>query len=311
VVKDCTNINGSRISFPGWMQEEVENVNKKLSQSKRRQNFLGKSIRQMKRALAEELLTEHYASRDGLLQSMNPRIKLITAVLLIIVTGLIRNIPILLVLWAFTVLLMFLSHLPIIKLQKRIWGFIPLFTLLASVPAMFNFIINGSPLIMVYQSQHPITWLGMHIPASIYISKQGFNAAVFLFLRVGLSISMGVLLTITTPVARLLKSLQVMGIPSLLVMIIEMSYRYLVILLNLSIEMFEARSLRTVGVLSLEARRAQVGSSIAALFVRSIALTDEVYMAMTARGYTGNVVQDDKGDGEAGDVHFASTISGN
>ena len=47
---------------------------------KRRHNFLGKSICQMKRVLAEELLTEHYASRDGLLQRMDPRIKLITAV---------------------------------------------------------------------------------------------------------------------------------------------------------------------------------------------------------------------------------------
>lgn len=293
------NIEGashSRFALPGWMEEDYANPHTKNLRFKRRHNFLSKSILQIKRVLEEELRTEHYASCDGILQKIDPRIKMITAVLLIIVTGLIRSIPVLLGLWVFTILLMLVSRLPVINLQKRIWGLIPLITLLVSVPAMFNFFIDGSPLIMVHQFHHPITWLGIHFPASIYISEQGFKAAVFLFLRVGLSISMGVLLTITTPVARLLKSLQVMGLPSLVVMIIEMSYRYLVILLNLSIEMFEARSLRTVGVLSLEAKRAQVGSSIAALFSKSMALADEVYMAMIARGYTGESVSCDNGD---------------
>jgi cobalt/nickel transport system permease protein len=115
-------------------------------------------------------------------------------------------------------------------------------------------------------------------------------AAFYLFLRDGLSLSIGVLLTITTPIASLLKSLRVMGIPAFMIMIIEMSYRYLVLLLNLSIEMFEARNLRTVGSLSLASQRAQVGSSFAALFARSMELADEVYLAMTARGYTGQAV---------------------
>ena len=197
-------------------------------------------------------------------------------------------------LWALTVLLMLLSGLPVFTMQRRIWGIIPLLTLLASLPAMFNFIIEGSPLCMIYQAPYPSTMLGIHIPADIYISQQGFTAAMFLFLRVGLSLSMGVLLVMTTPAARLIKSLQVMGVPSLMVMVIEMSYRYLVLLLNLSIEMFEARRLRTVGVLSMASKRAQVGSSIAALFARSMELTDEVYLAMTARGYTGQVVSMDE-----------------
>ncbi|MDD3365492.1 MAG: cobalt ECF transporter T component CbiQ, partial [Syntrophomonas sp.] len=258
----------------------MENANRGEFRLKCRQNFLKKSIMQMKRVLAEELLTEHYASRDGLLQQMDPRIKLISAVVLIILTGLTRSIYALLGMWAFTILLILLSRLPLLTLQKRIWGLIPLLTLLASIPAMLNIVIDGTPLLMIHQATYPSTWLGINIPADIYISKQGVTAALFLFLRVGLSLSMGILLTMTTPIAKLLKSLQVMGVPSLFVMIIEMSYRYLVLLLNLSIEMFEARSLRTVGVLSLASRRAQVGSSIAALFARSMDLADEVYLAM-------------------------------
>lgn len=283
----------SRIELPLWMTEGVGGEPLRNWGRKRRHNFLGKSIRNMQRVLAVGLVTEYYASREGLLQKTDPRIKIIAAVLLIIAAGLSRNIPLLLVMWLLTLVLMVLSGLPLLTMQKRIWGLIPLLTLAASVPAMFNVIIDGTPLLMVYQAPLPSTWLGIHIPANIYISKQGVMAGIFLFLRVGLSLSMGVLLTMTTPVARLLKSLHVMGVPSLLVTIIEMSYRYLVLLLTLSIEMFEARELRSVGVLTMAAKRAQVGSSIAALFARSMELADEVYLAMIARGYTGQAVSAD------------------
>ena len=155
---------------------------------------------------------------------------------------------------------------------------------------MSNWVNDGAPLLMICHFPQPITLLGVHIPPDLYLTRQGVKAASFIFLRVGLSLSMGILLTLTTPSAGLLKSLRNLGMPTLIVMIIEMCYRYLVLLLNLSIEMFEARQLRTVGRLSMASRRAQVGSSIAALFDRSLALADEVYQAMTARGYTGEAV---------------------
>lgn len=287
------SINSSRINLPEWMEERSASEITVNKWKKNRHDFLMKSIRRMKQALSEELLTERHASREGLLQRVEARFKIIGAILFIIVTGLIHNIPVLLGCWLLTIVLMRLSGLPVVALQKRIWGIIPLVTLLASVPAMFNIIIDGTPLLMIYHAPYPTTWLGIDIPASIYISRQGVRAALFLFLRVGLSLSTGVLLVMTTPIARLLKSLQVIGLPSLLVMVIEMSYRYLVLLLNLSIEMFEARRLRTVGDLSMTSRRAQVGSSIAALFARSMDLADEVYLAMTARGYTGQAVSMD------------------
>ena len=91
----------------------------------------------------------------------------------------------------------------------------------------------------------------------------------------------------TTPVSRLLRSLRMLGIPALFVMLIEMTYRYLVMLLMLSLEMFEARKMRTVGNLSLRRQQAQVGSSIGTLFAKSIIMAEEVYQAMTARCYTG------------------------
>lgn len=275
--------------IPEWMAKKNEYDELVLS-GRKNNNFLRKSIRHMKKSISEELATEYYARLNGLLQRMDPRVKLISVISLIILAGVTRSLSVLLGLWIFTLILMVCSRLPVFSLQKRIWGVIPIFSLIAAVPGMFNVIADGSPLLVVYSFSQPVIWLGNHIPDSIFLTKQGTMAAVFLFLRVGISMSLGVLLTITTPIAQLLRSLRIIGVPALFAMIIEMSYRYLYMLLNISIEMFEARHIRTVGRLSLRDQRTQMGSSIAALFARSMAVSEEVYQAMTARGYTGEAV---------------------
>jgi cobalt/nickel transport system permease protein len=278
--------------IPDWMDKNPGYDDLAVS-GRRSHSFLGKSIRHMKKTISEELVTEYYAKSRGLLQGIDPRVKLISAVSLIILAGITRSISVLLGLWLLTVLLMFCSGLPVFTLQKRIWGLLPLFSLLVALPGMLNLITDGSPCLVLHQFKQPVVWLGIHFPDSIFITKQGLLAGIFLFLRVGISVSLGVLLTITTPINKLLKSLRIIGVPVMFVMIIEMSYRYLSMLLNISIEMFEARHVRTVGKISLGTQRAQLGSSIAALFARSMAVSEEVYQAMTARCYTGEAVTAD------------------
>lgn len=278
------------LMIPDWMlnknPECKENINNRNGSSK----FLRKSILQMRKALSEELTTERLANLNGFLQSLDPRVKLFGTIALILLVGISRSIWLLIGMWLLTLLLMYLSKLPVLSLEKRIWGIIPLWTLIASTPALLNIFNDGTPLLMLHQWAKAPIWLGIHLPPSLFISKQGATAVLFLFLRVGIAVSFGVLLTVTTPAARLLKSLQILKVPDLFVMILEMTYRYLLLLLNISIEMFEARSQRTVGKLSLSKRQAMVGSSLAALFVRSMALSDEIYQAMTARCYTGEAV---------------------
>lgn len=115
------NKNGNRIILPGWMEAEVECEISGGLRIKRRHDFLRKSISQMKRSLSEELLTERYATQNGLLQSMDARVKLVVALSFIIVTGLIRSFPILFGLWTFTAILMLLSKIPVFTF-KSVFG---------------------------------------------------------------------------------------------------------------------------------------------------------------------------------------------
>ncbi len=279
--------------LPDWMIHEIE-INEKVNTVRimkgRRNKYLTKTIRNMRAVICEDRQTEQFANRDGLLQQANPRLKLISMIGLILGASLSRQISILLALWLGTLLLMYLSRLPVFVMQKRIWGFIPLITLIFALPVTLNIFMDGTPLIMLHQSAQASSWLGINWPATIFITRQGATAAAFLFLRVGISLSLGVMLVMTTPVAEIFKSLRVLRVPTLFIMIIEMTYRYLIVLLSISIEMFEARNLRTVGEMPSKWHRAQVGSSIAALFARSIALSEEVYQAMCARCYTGEIL---------------------
>jgi cobalt/nickel transport system permease protein len=277
--------------LPDWMIEEPD-INEKATVviKGRRSNFLTKTIRNMRAVICEDLQTEQFAKRDGLLQQANPGLKLITMIALILGASMSRQIQILLALWLVTLLLMRLSRLPVLVLQKRIWGFIPLLTLIFALPVTLNIFMDGSPLLMIYQTSSPSHYLGVNWPVTLFVTRQGATAATFLFLRVGISLSLGVMLVMTTPLAEIFKSLRVLKVPSLFIMIIEMTYRYLILLLSISIEMFEARSLRTVGEMPAKWQRAQVGSSIASLFARSMALSEEVYQAMCARCYTGEIL---------------------
>ena len=277
--------------LPDWMIEEPD-INEKATVviKGRRSNFLTKTIRNMRAVICEDLQTEQFAKRDGLLQQANPGFKLITMIALILGTSMSRQIQILLALWLVTLLLMSLSRLPVLVLQKRIWAFIPLITLIFALPVTLNIFMDGSPLLMIYQTSSPSHYLGVNWPVTLFVTRQGATAATFLFLRVGISLSLGILLVMTTPLAEIFKSLRVLKVPSLFIMIIEMTYRYLILLLSISIEMFEARSLRTVGDMPAKWQRVQVGSSIASLFARSMALSEEVYQAMCARCYTGEIL---------------------
>jgi energy-coupling factor transporter transmembrane protein EcfT len=106
---------------------------------------------------------------------------------------------------------------------------------------------------------------------------------------VATSVSLVVLLTLTTPWTRLLAALRALGVPRIFILIIGMAYRYVFLLLGTVTEMYEARKARTVSTTRHDGTaRRFVAASAGALFGRAGHLSEEVHMAMVARGYRGN-----------------------
>ncbi len=271
-------------ALPSWMNEPEE-VLPVPDRQGGRTHFMRRTMLEIGRALEQEMHNENMSRRDGFLQRIDARLKIAAVLMAVLLTALVHDIRILLVLYGLNVLLMMVSRLPAWTLQKRIWLTIPLLTLLLALPATLNLFNDGTPLLVICTLPGQLgNW---QAPEQLFISYQGARSALFIFLRVGLSLSWGVLLIATTPFSRLLSALHSFKIPSIIIMVLEMSIRYLALLLQLSLDMFAARQLRSVGQLSLRERQQQVGSAVGALFVSSILLSQEIHEAMVARCYTG------------------------
>jgi cobalt/nickel transport system permease protein len=164
---------------------------------------------------------------------------------------------------------------------------VPLFTGIVVLPVLFNVVRPGTPLVVLFHLPHPLHLGFLKIPEAVAITQQGTVAAVLLVLRVGASVSLAVLLTLTTRWQALLKALRVLRIPVVFLTVLEMTYRYIFLLLQTSSEMFMARQSRMVGRASNREERGFVTSAMGQLWARTHATSEEVHNAMLSRGYTG------------------------
>jgi cobalt/nickel transport system permease protein len=170
------------------------------------------------------------------------------------------------------------SRLPLGFFIKRVWLFIPVFTLIVVLPATLSIVTPGQIVVPLW------SWHG----TTQGFTAQGLTSAGLVVSRVAVSISLVLLLTLTTPWVRLLAALRALGVPRLFVMVISMAYRYIFLLLGSVSEMYESRKSRTVGAVRHDtAARAFVGASAGALIGKANHLAEEVHQAMTARGYRG------------------------
>ena len=228
--------------------------------------------------MRQAMFSDDVASRPGLLQAIDPGVKVVTLFALLVVSALMRHLPVLAGLYLGTLALAVASAIPLGFFVKRVWLFIPLFTGIVVVPATLNFVTHGEIVV------HLGSWFGH--PAGL--TRQGLDSAGLIVLRVAVSISLVVLLTITTQWNRLLASLRALFVPRMFVLVLGMTYRYVFHLLSGVTDMYTARKARTV---TRDARtangRAFVAATGGALFGKAHALSEEVHQAMVSRGYTG------------------------
>jgi cobalt/nickel transport system permease protein len=171
------------------------------------------------------------------------------------------------------------SQLRLSFFVRRVWVFVPLFTGLVVLPATLNVVTHGQIVVPLG------TWFGHPVG----LTRQGLDAAALVVSRVAVSISLVVLLTLTTPWNRLLASLRAVFVPRVFVQVLGMTYRYLFHLVNGVGEMYIARTARTVRRdRDVVKGRAFVAATAGALFGKAHALSEEVHLAMVARGYTGS-----------------------
>jgi cobalt/nickel transport system permease protein len=216
--------------------------------------FLEKSLKSALNFFKEAVFSEEIANKKGLLQVFDPRLKIIMFLLLIIATCFVRNIPCLVALYVASLILALASGINIIFFIKRVWFFIPIFTLVIAIPAIF---------------------------------MQNLEAAIIFVLRVATCVSFAVLMAVSTKHRELFKSLRSLGVPNIFIQILDMTYRYIFFFVKVFEEMHLGLKSRLVKKFDKKSAWHWIGSRIGYLFKRSVKMSEEVYMAMVARGYTG------------------------
>ena len=246
-------------------------------------NFIERSIRGALSFLKESMFADAYAAKKGFLQSLDPRIKTITFLLFIIQILLIKHLFILVCLYTFCLLLALSSQINLGFFLKRTWIFIPLFSLLIAIPALFNVVTPGEPLIVFKLADIKLS-----------ITRQGLCGATMFVARVTTSVSFVVLLSLTTRHVELLKVLRVFKIPQIFVMTLGMCNRYIYLLVEIIEDTYLAIKSRVGKTVHYKRGQRMVAWNIASLWNRSYQLHEEVYKAMLSRGYRGEpLVMDD------------------
>jgi cobalt ECF transporter T component CbiQ len=247
---------------------------------RRKAHFVEKTLDGAAGVMRQALFSTDVAAEPGVLQRVDPRVKVVTTLALLVATALVHHIAVLVAFYAVTLALAVASRLSLRFFVKRVWLFVPLFTGIVVIPATLSLVTPG----------HIVVPLGTWFGDPVGLTSQGLRTAGLLVLRVAVSISLVVLLTLTTPWNRLLAALRALFVPRMFVLVLGMAYRYLFHLLNAVTDMYTARKARTVGRdLDVAGGRGFVAASAGATFGKAHALSEEVHMAMVSRGFTGDI----------------------
>jgi cobalt ECF transporter T component CbiQ len=234
-----------------------------------RSSFVERTLVDINHTLEQSLFAERTARQPGLLQELDPRLKILSTLLVLLAVGLSRNLLVILVLYFLALALAFFSKIPLAFFVKRVWLFIPFFTGVVALPALF--ITPGAILV--------------HLPFGLVITRTGFTTALFLLLRVGTSVSVAALLVLTTPWNSMLKALGVLRLPAVIILIMGMTYRYIHLLLHLTNDMFLSRKSRLLRRLNGAEERRLVAATSGTLLNKSLQVSSEAYLAMQSRGF--------------------------
>jgi cobalt ECF transporter T component CbiQ len=234
--------------------------------------FLESTTMGFARAITRAMLSERTARQRGLLQSLDPRARVVGLFSLVLAVTLCRRIEAVAGLFAVAVALALLSKVSLAMLVKRVWLVVLAFTGVIALPAIS--ITPGDVVARI---------------GTVHITAQGLRTAGLLVLRVETAVTFTALLVFCTPWSHVLKALRGLRLPREAVAMLAMTYRYVFLLVETAMQMLESRRSRTVGVLAPAEQRRMVARTAGVLLSKSIDTSSEVYLAMQSRGFSGEV----------------------
>jgi cobalt/nickel transport system permease protein len=224
----------------------------------------------------EHSFFDKYSERDSFLHRLDPRTKIISFlgfIILIVLTH-IQELAIFGQYALIILALILLSRVPLLFFLKRSLLVLP-FILMIII--FIPFLKEGKTVFTLN------LWLVK--PA---ITHEGLLVCWNIMIKSISSVLLLTLLISTTNFNIMLKGLERLKIPRVLIILLSFMYRYLFLLIDEAERMQRARNSRWFGGYLFRQIKI-LGNMIALLFIRSYERSERVYVAMLSRGFDGNI----------------------
>ena len=221
-----------------------------------------------------EIFSDIFACRDNVFTRIDPRVKLVTAITLIIGVVLSTKVFFPLTVLVFCLSAMLIVGMPVRLVLLRIAGPLGMVAVLVALQA---FLSGSTPLFAVNLLHWKLT-----------ATDEGLRRGIVLGSRVLGAVSVMLLLSSVTPAYKIFNALRWFRVPEGWVEIALLVYRYTFSLLDQTSDVMLAQSTR-LGYSSMRKSLSSVGVLAGTVITRSMDQAMRTYEAMTLRGYQGSM----------------------
>lgn len=269
------------ISIPDWLRKTEQ---KNFQGTRTTEGFLDKTLRHMLSIIDDTVFNEKVSKKQGLLQSINPLLKILTFLSFVILVVLMKSPAGIATFLMLGISLVFSSRLSLLSVLKRI---LPLtfLTFLIALPASLNIVVAGREIFVLYTFKASPSIFGIQ---RIAITEEGLISMMTMIMRVSCSVFFVFLLTMTTRPDRFMKSLMFI-VPGVFRSIIGITYRYIFFLVRRVEEFIMGLESRRITTVDPSGGRKWIASRIGLLFSISLEFSKELSLAMQSRGYSEKV----------------------
>jgi cobalt/nickel transport system permease protein len=242
------------------------------SRAHRGRSLARKTADAVSRSVTDVLENEELASRAGLLQRLDPRIKLLSLVLFAVAVSLVHAVWALAAFVIVTVVLAAVSRVPVLSFVRKVWLSAGLLAFLVALPSALAWFTPGRAVVSI----GPLTF-----------TAPGLLGVATLVTRVAAAAGFALLIIWTMRWSDLLRALSALRMPDVVVATLAMTQKQILTLLRTVEQIHLARESRTLTLGTTRENRVWVTERMAFVVRKSLKTADDVYDAMLSRGYTG------------------------
>jgi cobalt/nickel transport system permease protein len=274
-------------SIPSYL---ISNTSSESSVGKKiKLSFLDKTIINTGSTVKSMYLQAENAAKDNFIQKINPHVKLISLIYLVVMISVAHDLYAQAFTSVFILLLFIIARINIFQLYRKIFIVTFIFGFIVILPASLNVITDGDIVFNLVKFDKPLHFWIIDIPQNIGFTEKGFQVVSLFFLRVLNSISFAMVIVFTTPFTSFLKSFKKIGVPDTFIMIVSLAYKYIFILCRTIEETYFALKSRLSGNIKSSNIRKLIGGRVYFIFQRAQKIYEGTYYAMVSRGYNGKM----------------------